>query len=216
MRPAGGNHQTLRRNIERWGLDTAHFDPAACRTRGGRTPTPLEDILVPHSTFARGHLKERLYAAGLKTPQCELCGQGRSWRGREMALVLDHVNGVADDNRLENLRIVCPNCAATLSTHCGRNTASPPAQACAGCRRPFRPRRRRQRYCSVTCARAASAGVPRPATRTAERPTHERLLVEVARDGYRGTGQRHGVSDTAVRKWLAFYERAAARPGKNG
>ena len=48
--------------------------------------------------------------------RCELCGQTESWRGRTMALILDHVNGVPTDNRLENLRIVCPNCAATLDT----------------------------------------------------------------------------------------------------
>ena len=50
--------------------------------------------------------------ATLKRPICELCGQGEMWRGRPMALILDHVNGVPTDNRLTNLRIVCPNCAA--------------------------------------------------------------------------------------------------------
>jgi HNH endonuclease len=42
-----------------------------------------------------------------------------------MALILDHINGVRDDNRLENLRIVCPHCAATFETHCGRKTRVP-------------------------------------------------------------------------------------------
>jgi hypothetical protein len=37
-----------------------------------------------------------------------------------MSIILDHINGVRDDHRLENLRMVCPNCAATLDTHCGR------------------------------------------------------------------------------------------------
>lgn len=76
-------------------------------------------VLCEHSTCNRLHLKRRLYKEGLKQRRCELCGQNEVWRGRAMALILDHVNGVHDDNRLQNLRIVCPNCNATLDTHCG-------------------------------------------------------------------------------------------------
>lgn len=49
------------------------------------------------------------------------CGQGEEWMGKKMSLILDHINGVHDDNRIQNLRIVCPNCNATLDTHCGKN-----------------------------------------------------------------------------------------------
>jgi hypothetical protein len=211
LRPAGGNHRTFRRHLVEWGISTEHFDPAACQARAGRgRAVSLESILVEHSTFARGHLKERLYAAGVKSPRCELCGQGPRWCGREMALVLDHINGIADDNRIENLRIVCPNCAATLDTHCGRNARPPETQTCERCGERFHPRRSSQRYCSVPCARRAAAGVPRPATRKVVRPPRQRLLEEVAQYGYRGTGRRYGVSDTAVRKWLGLDRTASA------
>lgn len=208
LRAAGGNHRTLRRHLERWGISTAHFDPNVGRRRGGETrATPLAEILVAGSRFSRGHLKERLYAAGLKAPECELCGQGSIWRGREMALVLDHVNGVADDHRLENLRIVCPNCAATLDTHCGKNLALRRRRKCGGCGEAFRPGSSRQRFCSRTCA----ARRPRPHKRKVQRPEWERLASEIRALGYLGVARVYGVSDNAVRKWVRQYERAASQ-----
>ena len=96
---SGGAHLVLRKYAEVWEISTDHFDPyAAVRGSGERSRRPLEEILVEHSTFARNHLKERLYEAGLKQRICELCGQGELWRGRRMGLILDHVNGVSDDN----------------------------------------------------------------------------------------------------------------------
>ncbi len=122
MRPAGGNHLTLRKYAENvWDISTAHFDPDRARNEALRKqPVALSSILVAGSTYSRAHLKERLFKEGLKERRCEQCGQGELWRGRRMALILDHVNGIANDHRLENLQVVCPNCAATLPTHCGR------------------------------------------------------------------------------------------------
>ena len=67
------------------------------------------------------HLKNRLYKEGIKKRECELCGQDEIWKGKKISLILVHKNGIFNDNRLKNLRIVCPNCNATLETHCGRN-----------------------------------------------------------------------------------------------
>jgi hypothetical protein len=211
MRPAGGNHATLRRYVnEVWCIPTAHFAPYAGRRAGlRRDPIPLASVLVAESTYSRGSLKRRLFEEGLKQRRCELCGQGEEWQGRRMSLILDHVNGVADDHRLENLQIVCPNCAATLDTHCGRNARQ--HRVCARCQAPYFPSDKAQRHCSRACAarvpREGGAGV---GGRRVERPPEAQLREEIAALGYSAVGRRYGVSDNAIRKWLRFYERERA------
>ena len=130
-----------------------------------------------------------------------------TWRGRRMALILDHINGVATDNRLENLRIVCPNCAATLDTHCGRNTELRQDRACARCGALFAPRYVGQRHCSLVRPRHERATSRRLGTRKVERPSHEQLLADLAHMSYVAVGRKYGVTDNAVRKWLRWYDR---------
>ena len=73
-------------------------------------------------------------------------GTGGAW------LILYHINGVGTDNRLENLQIVCPNCAATLDTHCGRNVLHSQVEIeCGRCGKGFVRRRPEQRHCSREC-----------------------------------------------------------------
>jgi hypothetical protein len=123
--PTGGAWRVLKKYAEIWKIPTDHFDSDAARLKNLRQrQKPLSEILVERSTYSRNHLKRRLLAEGLKRPQCELCGLGEIWRGRPMSMILDHINGVRDDHRLENLRMVCPNCAATLDTHCGEEKSN--------------------------------------------------------------------------------------------
>ena len=134
--------------------------------------------------------------------------------GRELAwpaAVADPRPRQRRDNRLENLRIVCPNCNATLDTHCGRNAALLVDRECRHCGATFRPRFGRQQYCSRACgSRWDRAGRPRPGQRRVERPPYEQLLAEIAALGYLGVGRKYGVSDNAIRKWRLAYERDAA------
>jgi hypothetical protein len=217
LRPAGGNHRTFKKYVDRWEISTAHFDQDAIRREAlARAPIPLADILVEHSTYPRGHLKRRLLADGIKQPVCEICGQGATWRGRPLALILDHINGVPDDNRLQNLRIVCPNCAATFDTHCGRKNR--PLLNCLRCGAGFSPQASSQRYCSAECGRRWDRnGVPRPGGRKVrERPPYEQLVAEIAATNWCAVGRKYGVSDNAIRKWMRAYEAERASAAQDG
>jgi HNH endonuclease len=182
LRAAGGNHATIKRVVARLQLDTSHFDPHRGKRDWNtmfRPAIPLEKVLVKDSTYSRRMLKKRLYAEGLKQRFCELCGQGESWNGATMALILDHVNGVHDDNRLSNLRIVCPNCNATLDTHCGKNV------------NPKKDQRLQ----------------PQLHRRKVERPSYQDLLRDIETTSYAATGRKYGVSDSCIRKWVRMYEK---------
>jgi DNA-binding CsgD family transcriptional regulator len=84
------------------------------------TVTPIAALCVADTPRSRGNLKRRLVREGLKEERCEGCGLHR-WQGRALALALHHVNGDRDDNRLENLEILCPNCHALTENFAGRN-----------------------------------------------------------------------------------------------
>ena len=218
----GGSWRILRKYAEIWGISTEHFDPDIARRNNLRQrQKPLCEVLVEKSRYPRKDVKRRLLADGLKTPQCELCGQGDVWRGRPMSLILDHINGVRDDHRLENLRIVCPNCAATLDTHCGRkNRIERGSRRCLHCDEHFVPSYATQRYCSRRCGvrwdRSALRGKPAVGARKVERPPYDQLLAEIEATSHLAVGRKYGVSDNAVRKWIRFYERQIAREAAEG
>jgi hypothetical protein len=127
LRAAGGNYKVIKNYITKYNLDIKHFEDYKTERIKRLVDNvklcqkPLNKILVIDSSYSRTHLKKRLYEDGLKKHECEMCGQGEVWNGNKMSLILDHINGIHNDNRIENLRIVCPNCNATLNTHAGKN-----------------------------------------------------------------------------------------------
>lgn len=121
---AGGNYSQVKKYIAELGLDIGHFLGRGW-SRGmdfaRRPPKPLAEVLVVGSTYQTFKLKKRLFKEGLKKPACEECGWAKKSEDGRLPLELDHVNGDSTDHRLENLRVLCPNCHSLKPTHRGAN-----------------------------------------------------------------------------------------------
>ena len=103
-----------------YGFSSCAWSDAVRRGAVTRRPRamPLEQLLgAPRN---RNHLKQRLLELGLKQKACETCGCSE-WRGRPLSLALHHINGQSQDNRLENLQLLCPNCHSQTENFAGRN-----------------------------------------------------------------------------------------------
>lgn len=123
--PAGGNYRHIQRIVKERNYSTEHFFGQGANRgiqhKGGVKIKPLAEVLTTNSLIQSFKLKKRLFNSKLKDPQCEECGWAKRSEDGRIPLELDHINGIHSDNRLENLRILCPNCHSLKPTHRGRN-----------------------------------------------------------------------------------------------
>jgi 5-methylcytosine-specific restriction endonuclease McrA len=88
-----------------------------------RQTHPDDQVFIEGSTIARHHVKRRLMKSGQIKYECARCSNPGTWQGERLSLHLDHINGIHNDNRLSNLRFLCPNCHALTETYAGKNSS---------------------------------------------------------------------------------------------
>lgn len=116
----GNSFDGLKKYLIENNIDISHFKGKS----HGSSKTEkysLEQILVENSTYSNmTRLKERVLKANLLEYKCSECGISE-WNNKPLVLQLDHINGNNRDNRIENLRLLCPNCHSQTETFCGKN-----------------------------------------------------------------------------------------------
>ncbi len=127
LNTSSGNYKVIKKAIKLHNFDISHFLSHSeimsnLRKQGKLNYIPSEDLFLENSIISRSAVKNRIIKEKLIVYRCSLCNMDDNWRGSKLSLILDHINGISNDNRLENLRFVCPNCNATLKTHCRGNT----------------------------------------------------------------------------------------------
>jgi len=120
----GGNYDTIKTRIKNLNIDISHFN-GKIWNKGKKFPYKKSIIEYLHlnSSIQSFKLKNRLIKEGILIHQCSIC-LGIKWNNELIPIELDHINGVHSDNRLENLRILCPNCHAQTANYCGKNKKS--------------------------------------------------------------------------------------------
>ena len=186
--PAGSSYRLIRKRCDLENIDYSHI-PLGRGSNLNHTAIPLKDVMTVNSSYSRGTLKGRLIKNGILVNECAICKQKPIWNSIKLVMVLDHINGVRDDNRLENLRLLCPNCNSQQSTFSGRCN-------------------KRRNHCS-TCGKEITKKAhlcPKClpySNRKTVRPDKDILIKNVQNFGYRGTGKIYGVSDKSIRKWIS-------------
>jgi Zn finger protein HypA/HybF involved in hydrogenase expression len=122
LAPKGGNYGVFHRYKKQHNIDTSHFTGQG-HLKGkthNYTTKPLEEILVEESDYNSHKLRLRLIGEGIKEHKCECCRLSE-WMGQPISLELDHIDGDNKNNKLDNLRVLCPNCHAQTPTYRGKN-----------------------------------------------------------------------------------------------
>jgi len=192
----GSNFQTLKKRAIADDIDTSQFKINSkkniSRQNQGKKQ-PLENILIQDSNHSRGSLKRRLIKEGLLIEECSKCGLGPEWQGERLALQIEHKNGISNDNRLENLCLMCPNCHSQTPSFAGKrfNQHKPKYNKLLI---PENKKRYKEYLHS-----------PKLKRRKVERPSKEELYKLVWSIPITKVAEKFGVTDNSIRKWCRSY-----------
>lgn len=204
---SGRNHWTIQKRIKELNIDTSHFTSIKGKNRTN------EELFVENSDARNNVVRRRVKKYNLIEYKCSICGLEKEWNGKSITLILDHKNGNNTDNRLENLRWVCPNCNSQLETtgfhgiikydSCGNKikekpinkktiNKKPPIKICSTCGKPISNNAKKCLKCANRDRRVPIDNM---------RVSREELKKLIRTKSFYRLGKDYNVSDNTIRKW---------------
>ena len=201
---SGSNHITVKKRLEQYNIDYSHFNNL------NREMRTVESVFVENSTVTQKTLRDWYIKGNYSPYECSICKMQPMWQDKPLTLILDHKNGINTDNRLENLRWVCPNCNQQLPTTgfygmkkynlFGNKLAKDeptkkPRKKCVDCGTIISRHAIRCNNCNNKFKKENN-----------ELPiTRELLKSKIRTQSFTSIGKEFDVSDNAVKKWCKKY-----------
>ena len=185
--------EVIKKRIDDFNISISHFKQT------DKVDRNENNIFIENSSACQATLRKWYKKGNYTEYKCSVCGQEPIWQGKELTLILDHINGINNDDRLENLHWVCPNCNQQLET--------------TGSKNPQRKIIAKKYYCedcgieisknSKKCISCFGKSQIKPIT---ELPvTREDLKILIRTKSFSEIGRKFNVTDNAIRKWCDKY-----------
>jgi len=190
-----GNNKYIKLLIDKYAIDISHLHQPTSNYL--RPRYKLQDILVCNSGYScMVTLKHRLIKELKWEHICKICNL-KEWNSKPIPLEIDHINGIHNDNRIENLQFICPNCHAQTDTYKGKNIKNKGVKI---------------QYKCIDCANTVYDSNSRCIKcnsikrRVVERPEYNQLIEDSKSMSREKIANKYGVSRTSIIRWFKYYE----------